>query len=157
LQAAPQGRVITVSSNSHRGMPLQLKWLTRPPLYFILLAYKTAKLCNVLFTYEFNRRYADTRMRAFALDPGLVDTGIGQKTESSLVGSFWKLRRSGGASPELPADGILHLAANPELQQATEYYWLRTRQPKPPSRYALDEQVAARLWTLSEDLCGVSR
>ena len=157
LQAAPLGRVITVSSNSHRGMPLQLKWLTRPPLYFFHLAYKTAKLCNVLFTYEFNRRYADTRMRAFAFDPGLVDTGIGQKTPSGLVSLGWSFRRRAGASPELPADGILHLAANPDLQQATEYYWLRTRQPKPPSRYALDEQAAARLWALSEDLCGVSR
>jgi NAD(P)-dependent dehydrogenase (short-subunit alcohol dehydrogenase family) len=156
LQAAPLGRVITVSSNNHRLAWLKLAWLNRPPLYFILWAYANAKLCNVLFTYEFNRRFAGTRMRAFALDPGLVDTGIGQKSSSGLVDWVWGLRRRGGASPELPADGILHLAANPELQQATEYYWLRTRQPKPPSRQAQDEKAAAELWALSEDLCRVS-
>lgn len=156
LRMAPLGRVITVSSNNHRMAWLNLQWLNRPPIYFILWTYANSKLCNVLFTYEFNRRYADTRMRAFAFDPGLVDTGIGQKSNSSLIDLVWGLRRRGGASPELPADGILHLAANPDLQHVKEYYWLRTRQPKPPSRQAQDAKLAAGLWALSEDLCGVS-
>ncbi len=155
LKAAPQGRVVTVTSNNHRLAWLNLTWLVRPPLYFILWAYANAKLCNVLFTYEFNRRYAETRMRAFALDPGLVDTGIGQKSSSGLVDWVWGLRRRGGASPQIPADGILHLVANPDLQQASQYYWLRTRQSKAPSRFALDERAAAELWAISEQACGV--
>ena len=44
---------------------------------------------------------------------------------------------------------------NPDLQQASQYYWLRTRQPKAPSRFALDEQAAADLWELSQKFCGL--
>jgi len=155
LLAAPHGRVITVSSKSHYGAHLNLRWLNRPPLYFILWAYQSAKLCNVLFTYEFNRRFRQTRLRAFALDPGLVDTAIGQKSKSGLVGLVWKLRRGGGASPEVPAAALCRMAADPALQKVEEYYWLRSYQPQPPSRAARDARLAAGLWQLSEELCGV--
>ncbi len=154
LRAAPGGRVITVSSNSHYNTRLNLKTLNQPLFYNGLLAYKISKLCNVLFTYEFNRRAAGSQLHAFAVDPGLVDTGIGQKGTGRLVSWFWGLRRRGGQPPEVPARTVLHLSADPGVLNAAVHYWYDLH-PKAPSRYAQREDVARRLWAFSCQLCNL--
>ena len=101
LERGVPGRVVTVSSGSHRHTAIN--W--RDPMlsrgYTSLRAYRQSKLANVLFTTEFNRRYAQTTgVRAYAFDPGLVRTDIGCKSSSGIEHLVWRLRsRSRGASP----------------------------------------------------------
>jgi len=155
LQAAPFARVVTVSSDSHRGA--RIDWAD-PQLrhtYNGLRAYSNTKLANILFTAELNRRLGvNARVRAFAADPGLVKTDIGMKGTPSLVRWAWRLRRSGGSRPEVPARGIVYLLGEPALQTAAHWYW-KEGQPIPPSRAASDESSAARLWQFSAQLCGI--
>ncbi len=156
LQAAPAGRVVTVSSGSHYGM--RIDWAD-PQLrrhYNGLRAYGSTKLANVLFTLELNRRLGPaSRLRAFAADPGLVKTDIGFKGTPAIVRWVWRQRRAAGIPPEESARGIVYLLTEPSIQDSGEIYWQHGR-PKTASRHALDGESAARLWSLSESMCGLA-
>ncbi|HWR66658.1 MAG TPA: SDR family NAD(P)-dependent oxidoreductase [Bellilinea sp.] len=155
LRAAPAARILTVSSNSHRNMRMFWGDVMLRRFFNPLLAYKQSKLANVLFTAEFNRRFTgSTAMRAFAIDPGLVNTEIGMKNNRGLVFWVWNMRRKQGASPDLPAKTIAMVASEPDLDPPDGLYWKNMRSI-PPSAYALRPFEADRLWRLSERLCGI--
>ena len=154
LKASPLSRVVTVSSGSHYHTHLRWDDIQLRRRYNGLLAYKQTKLANVLFTAEFNRR-VNTRVRAFAADPGLVNTDIGAKTDSILSRWIWNIRRKGGISANESAKGIVFLVSEPCLQDSQEIYWLHGK-PKSPNPYALDAEMARRLWELSEKMCALT-
>ncbi len=156
LQAAEAGRVVTVSSGSHYGT--RLNW-DDPQLrrrYNGLKAYSSTKLANVLFTLELNRRLGPgSHLRAFCADPGLVKTDIGFKGTPAIVRWVWQQRRAAGIPPEESARGIVYLLTEPSIHNSGEIYWQHGR-PKPASRFALNHESAARLWKLSESMCGLA-
>ncbi len=155
LQAAPAARILTVSSRSHRNMRILWGDVMLRRFYNPLLAYKQSKLANVLFTAEFNRRLVGaTRIRAYAIDPGLVNTEIGSKNTHGIVRWAWNLRRKQGADPSVPARTIAMVASQPKLDPPDGIYW-RDCRTIAPSRYALREDEAKKLWALSEQLCGL--
>ena len=155
LQAAPAGRVVTVSSGSHYHTRLKWNDLQLRRGYSGLRAYKQTKLATVLFTAEFNRRLGgESPLRAFAADPGLVFTDMGFKGNPALARWVWGLRRRSGVSPQESARGVVFLATEPTIQNSPEIYW-KDSYPKAPNPYALDEGAAKRLWDLSEQMCGI--
>jgi len=153
LQRSGAGRVLTVSSASHRWMGMIWGDVMLRRWYHSLLAYKQSKLANVLFTVEFNRRFAGQGVRAFAVDPGLVNTEIGLKGMRGLERWFWEQRRKGGTPPEQPAQTLVYLAEAQDVEPAP--YW-KDCKPLRPSPYALRPEAGARLWALSAQLCGLS-
>lgn len=156
LQAAPAARVITVSSDSHYWGRLNEQDPQLRRRYNGLHAYENTKLANVLFTLELNRSLgAESTVRAYAVDPGLVNTEIGMKGTPALVAWAWKIRRSGGTSPAVPAHGMVTLLTEPSFQNSTEVYW-KDGHPKQASRRALEPKSAAWLWNFSEKLCGLN-
>jgi NAD(P)-dependent dehydrogenase (short-subunit alcohol dehydrogenase family) len=156
LAQAPRARVITVSSGSHYNTQLNWHDIQLRRHYNPLRAYNQTKLANVLFTFECNRRFAGTtHVRAFAADPGLVNTQIGLKSNSFLARWVWDIRRRGGVSPESAAEGLVFLATEPSIQDSPEIYW-KNGKPKRPSVHALNPQSAKQLWELSAQMCGVS-
>ncbi|MCJ7551891.1 MAG: hypothetical protein MUQ30_19655 [Anaerolineae bacterium] len=92
-------------------------------------------------------------MRAYAADPGLVNTSIGLRGTGGLARTVWQWR-SRGTSPEVAAETVVFLATDPSVGDSAEIYWKACR-PKAPSAYAQREDKAARLWELSARLCGV--
>ncbi len=155
LKQAPMARVVTVSSGSHYGAKLNWEDIQLRRHYNPLRAYGQTKLANVLFTLELNRRLGrGSSVRAFAADPGLVNTEIGLKSNSFLARWAWDIRRRGGITPEESARGIVFLATEPSIQEADAVYWLHGR-PKVPSNYALNGEAAAQLWKVSAQMCGV--
>jgi NAD(P)-dependent dehydrogenase (short-subunit alcohol dehydrogenase family) len=155
LQAAPAGRVVTVSSGSHYHTRLKWKDIQLRHGYNCLLAYKQTKLANVLFTAELNRRLENkSSLRAFAADPGLVFTEMGFKGNPALVRWIWDRRRRAGVPPQQSARGVVYLATEVSIQNSPEIYW-KDSHPKAPDRYALNEEAARRLWNLSEQMCGI--
>ena len=151
LKASTVSRVVNVSSGSHYHTRLRWDDIQLRRRYNGLQAYKQTKLANVLFTAEFNRR-VDRTVRAFAADPGLVNTDIGSKSDSVISRWIWSIRRRGGISADESAKGIVFLVCDPSIQEANEIYWLHGK-PKSPSAYSLDADVARRLWELSEKMC----
>jgi NAD(P)-dependent dehydrogenase (short-subunit alcohol dehydrogenase family) len=155
LRAAEAGRVVTVSSMSHYLGRMHWDDIQLRRRYNGLRAYRQTKLANVLFTLELNRRMGtQSNLRAFAADPGLVNTDIGAKGNPGFVGWFWKRRAAGGISPEKSAGGLVYLLGEPTIQHAPEIYW-KHGVPKTPAKRALDEDSARRLWALSKQMCGI--
>jgi len=154
LSGSKDGRVITVSSDSHYNTILIPEKAKNPALYFGLTAYKVSKLCNVLFSREFNRRNAGKSPRAFAVDPGLVNTEIGMKDTGGLAQLVWRSRKKLGVPPEEPAATIAFLASDPEVIHSSEIYWHDSK-PKNPSRNSNDLELARRLWRESCKLTSI--
>lgn len=155
MEKSAIARVLTVSSASHRGTRIHWNDLMNRKRYSCLQAYKQSKLCNVLFTAEWNRRINGSSVRAYAVDPGLVDTAIGSKNTGGLVSWFWQLRRQHGLSPNQAAATIVWLCKMPAGWQSDSIYFRNCR-PDQPSRSALNEAYGRRLWTLSGRLSGLS-
>jgi NAD(P)-dependent dehydrogenase (short-subunit alcohol dehydrogenase family) len=156
LQAAPMARVVTVSSGSHRKGRIHWDDVQLQRRYNGLRAYEQSKLANILFTLELNRRMGGkSSIKAFAANPGLVNTDIGVKGNPGLVGWLWKQRASDGISPEETAPGLAYLVNEPSIQHAQEIYW-KHGAPQEPKPNALDQEAARRLWELSKKMCGIS-
>lgn len=157
LEAGRPARVITVGSGSHRGARMHWDDPMYSRGYHTLRAYRQSKLANVLFSAEFNRRYAGrSQVRAYVFDPGLVRTDIGTKSSSGIEALVWKLRSRSrrAAAPELPAVHLAELALAPALVDPQAIYRYLDR-PVAPDPAGLDPESGARLWALSERLCGV--
>jgi len=155
LRASPWARVVTVSSGSHRQGKLDWEDIQLLRHYSPLKAYSLTKLANVLFTLELNRRLGrDSNVRAFAADPGLVNTGIGLKSNSFIARAVWDIRRRGGVTPRQSAAGIAYLASEPALRTSNEIYW-KDAKPVRPSERASNPQAARQLWELSSQMCGI--
>jgi len=156
LGKRPGSRVITVSSGSHYGARLNWGDIQGLGRYNPLRAYKHSKLANVLFTAELNRRLAPAALvRALAADPGLVNTGIGEKSPSRIAQSIWRLRRKKGLDPAQSADGIVQLFFEEDSRIQEGIYWKHGK-PKKPNPFALDRDYGWRLWEISAQMTGIS-
>lgn len=154
LSRSVDGRVLTVSSNSHYHARVDPAHVHDPRIYIGLWTYGVSKLCNVLFSAEFNRRSDHASLHTWVVDPGLVNTDIALKDGGVLSSLVWRVRQKQGTSPEAPSRTILHLASAPLDQIFGDLYW-KNSQPQPPSRTALNPDLAYRLWQESCRLTGI--
>lgn len=145
------GRVIMTGSASHRGARLRWNDVMLKGGYRPLAAYKQSKLCNLLFAKGLNDRFSP-QVHAYVVDPGLVKTDIGNKQTGRLVNLIWSLRKHQGVSPAVPARTYCYLCGQSGAPEGLYYYQCCSRD--------YDRQVtsqnADRLFSLSEQLCGVS-
>jgi NAD(P)-dependent dehydrogenase (short-subunit alcohol dehydrogenase family) len=156
LEASPTARVITVSSGSHYRTRIHWKDVFMRKHYSCLMAYKQAKLANVMFCTELNRRLGSlgSAVRAFAADPGLVHTDIGLKGTAGIERWVWSRRSNGGDPPEKPAKALTYLACEPSLQKTAHVYWKDCR-PLKPSKYSQNSNEAARLGNCRKSCAGL--
>jgi NAD(P)-dependent dehydrogenase (short-subunit alcohol dehydrogenase family) len=154
LQKAKDGRVATVSSDSHYRTFLRPEDIRKPLLFISLWQYKVSKLANVLFTLEFNRRHQGTNLRAFAVDPGLVNTEIGLKGTDALSQFIWRLRQKSAVDAIEPARTILFVSGDRDAAKMNAIYW-HDSAPKRSSGPAMDTDLARRLWVESCKICNI--
>ncbi|WP_156687737.1 SDR family NAD(P)-dependent oxidoreductase [Mycobacterium sp. Marseille-P9652] len=163
LLPVPGSRVVTVSSMGHRILADihfdDLQWERR---YNRVAAYGQAKLANLLFTYELQRRLAPHGTTiAAAAHPGGSNTELGRYTPAAfrpLVNVFFNLIAQDAAMGALPT---LRAATDPGVLGG-QYYgpdgFAETRgHPKLVSSSAKshDAEMQRRLWAVSEELTGV--
>lgn len=157
LERSGAARIITTSSGSHYRTRMRWRDVMHRVRYGCLAAYKQSKLANVLFTNELNRRLRPSSgIRSFAVDPGLVNTAIGEKGTSVVVRWAWRMRRRKGVSPDEAAATFVHLATCLCLEDDRASYWKECR-PRRPSPFTEREDAMLRLWELSERLCSPAR
>ncbi len=155
-------RVVTVSSVGHRILArihfddpqLQRK-------YNRVEAYGQSKLANLMFTYDLQRRLKlkGAPTIALAAHPGFADTELMRYIPSFIPAFMWKpvtQPADKGALPTLRAatdptaqggqyygpDGIGEVKGNPKVVKS--------------SAQSHDEDIQRRLWSLSEELTGVT-
>jgi NAD(P)-dependent dehydrogenase (short-subunit alcohol dehydrogenase family) len=157
LLAVPGSRVVTVSSNGHRMGQIRFDDLQSERSYSRAGAYGQAKLANLLFTYELQRRLAGTNTIATAAHPGSSATELGRNLPRIVEWGFGLTVQSSemGALPQLRA------ATDPSVLGG-QYYgpsgFLQTRgYPKLVNSNGRSHDIAAqrRLWAVSEALTGV--
>jgi len=145
------GRIIMTCSNSHRGQKMHWDDVMLKKGYNPLTAYKQSKLCNILFARGLNDRFASGGVRAYAVEPGLVKTDIGNKETGGLVNLIWTLRKRHGVSPDVPAETFAYLCG--EESNPCGLYYRGSREEKYSSE--VTRESAERLFRLSEKLCGI--
>jgi len=164
-----ESRVVTQSSGAHTAGTMDFDDLQSERSYGKWSAYGRSKLANLLFAYELQRRLAESPLDtvSVACHPGYADTELqfrgpreegstvrmaGMKVANALFGQ--SARR--GALPMLYAatsddviggeyvgpGGLLNMRGYPEFQSS--------------NADSNDEADAQRLWSVSEELTGVS-
>ncbi|OBG52037.1 MULTISPECIES: SDR family NAD(P)-dependent oxidoreductase [unclassified Mycobacterium] len=164
LLPVPGSRVVTVSSVGHRILAdIHFDDLQWERSYNRVAAYGQAKLANLLFTYELQRRLAPRGTTiATAAHPGGSNTELGRYTPTAfrpLVNVFFSVIAQDAAMGALPT---LRAATDPAVLGG-QYYgpdgFAETRgYPKLVSSSAKshDAERQRRLWAVSEELTGVT-
>ena len=169
LAKANGARVISVSSRGHQiaGVDLaDIDFVRRP--YERWVAYGQSKTANVLFALELDRRGRDEGIRAFSLHPGQVLTNLARHLSDADLAGFDALDENGDPivdpdkgmkTPQQGAATSLWAATSPLLEGKGGLYLEDCNiasvhsgdaGQKGVAPYAIDPEIAARLWELSE-------
>lgn len=149
LREAPEPRIVNVSSLAYLQGKLDTQRLREwPGAYNGLQAYAQSKLCNVLFTVEWAKRFPE--IPANALHPGVIGTRFGAKNSRILERALWLLSRPFMAKPEAGARTSIFLAGNPEVQGVTGAFFDEKQRKRNIAAKALEHDGARILWEKSE-------
>jgi NAD(P)-dependent dehydrogenase (short-subunit alcohol dehydrogenase family) len=163
IVAAPGSRVVTVSSVGHRFARKGIRFddLQWEKDYSRVGAYGQAKLANLMFTYELQRRLRGTGTIAAAAHPG------GSRTELTrnlppLLGAVTKLAEPLFQPAEMGALPQLRAATDPGVIGGQYFgpdgFGEQRGYPVVVASTRVSHDIAAqkRLWTVSEELTGVT-
>jgi NAD(P)-dependent dehydrogenase (short-subunit alcohol dehydrogenase family) len=163
----PQARVVTASSWGHNFGVMDFDNLDAEKDYDPGMAYAHSKLANILFTYELQRWFEGAGVDAIAaaVHPGWTATNLPDGWTATNQPVSWRIIRMLhpliGQKPEMGALPTLYAATAPDAQGGGYYgpgRWggLRGSPAKVRSSdRSYDTAVAAKLWTVSEELTGV--
>ena len=159
IKKTPSSRIVNVSSTAHKIGKLNfddLNWETRP--YKKMRSYGDSKLANLYFSKELQRRLNEESSGVIVASahPGASSTPL---TRHSL---FFRILSLIVQSSEMGALPTLYAAVGPDIQgndyigpggfQETRGYPKKVE----PAEHAKDDDVAAKLWDVSEKMTGVS-
>ena len=165
LLRGEQPRVVTVSSFEHKGGRLDFDDLQLEHGYTPRKAYQQSKLANTVFGLEFDRRLraAGSPVRSVLAHPGYSATNLQSTGPSGLAAFLMRISNAliaqdaeRGALPQLYA------ATAPDVQGGQFYgpSGFREMRGGPTEVHAIpaayDPEVGRRLWTVSEQLTGVT-
>jgi NAD(P)-dependent dehydrogenase (short-subunit alcohol dehydrogenase family) len=165
LLSTPGARVVTVSSTAHKFGRINFDDLQSDRSYWRWVRYSQSKLANLLFALELDRRLraAGSDLLSVAAHPGYAATNLQfaatpsrvERIGSAVLNRVVAQDAEHGALPTLYAatadlpggafvgpDGFQEMRGHPTLVK--------------PTRAARDPDTARRLWTVSEELTGVT-
>jgi NAD(P)-dependent dehydrogenase (short-subunit alcohol dehydrogenase family) len=149
LSAAPQGRIVNVSSRAHFTVK-HLDWTLLERRTTSARSrfheYAVSKLMNVLHAKELARQLAETRVTTYSVHPGTVASNIWRSIPWPIrpLMTAFMLPNEEGAKTQI------YCATAPELSTASGRYYEKCREV-PPSPLANDEALARELFARSEE------
>jgi NAD(P)-dependent dehydrogenase (short-subunit alcohol dehydrogenase family) len=159
--AVPGSRVVTVSSQGHRFVRgIRFDDLQWERSYSRVGAYGQAKLANLLFTYELQRRLQGTNSIAVAAHPGGSRTELTRNVPPLIAAVTRPLERF-MQSADMGALPTLRAATDPGVLGGQYYgpdgFGEQRGYPKLVASSAASHDTAAqrRLWAVSEELTSV--
>jgi NAD(P)-dependent dehydrogenase (short-subunit alcohol dehydrogenase family) len=151
LKASAPARVVTVSSEAHRGARMHWDDLQfRAHKYRSFKAYGQSKLANILFTYELARKLEGSGVTANTLHPGVIASGFGH-TYPGPVSMLLKVVSPFLLTPEEGAATTVYLASSPEVEGVTGQYFSKCR-PVRSNAVSYDVASQRKLWALSVEM-----
>ena len=154
VEAAPQGRVVVLSSWGYNWAPesgIEFDNLSGEENYEPNRAYGQSKLANGLFSLELARRLEGTGTTSNSVHPGIINTELGRhmsrgmRLMADLFGwAFMKSVEAGAAT-------TCYVATAPQLAGVTGHYFSDCNAEIPGPRMR-DQAMAERLWQVSEEL-----
>ena len=169
LLDTPASRVVSVSSQGHRPGRIDLDDLNSDRSYSAWGAYFQSKLANLLFTNELQRRFvaAGADSIAVAAHPGASRTNLGNESAGGVLSAVMErtrplLERVMSQDAEMGALPTLRAATDPDVAGGDYYGPAGLGEMKGhPTRVGMssrakDEDVARRLWEISEHLTEVT-
>jgi NAD(P)-dependent dehydrogenase (short-subunit alcohol dehydrogenase family) len=176
---AGSGRVVTVSSEAHRGgdvptrqrtdesgsesgLDLDLEALRSTAGYSGWDAYCRSKLANVLFTTELAERLDPATVTANCCHPGVVlGSGFTRNMALPARAMTWVLSRTPAWLPkpvvDTPAEAAAtqtYLAVSHDVADVTGAYFKQCEQAEPAGK-ATDTELGRALWEASAELAGL--
>jgi NAD(P)-dependent dehydrogenase (short-subunit alcohol dehydrogenase family) len=155
IRPSVPARIVNVASDAHKGASINFDDLQSRRRYSGWRAYQQSKLANILFTYELARRLDGTGVTVNTLHPGFVRTNF-FKDFQGWTG--WLIRKSAdliALTPEQGARTSIYLASSPDVAGVTGRYFVKEKAVA-SSAASQDQDVAQRLWRVSEELTGIN-
>jgi NAD(P)-dependent dehydrogenase (short-subunit alcohol dehydrogenase family) len=123
--------------------------------YRPVAAYSNAKLAQILFARELDRRYGPRGLASVCFDPGNISTNFAREPGAALrwvhLPLLGQLMLS---SPEKGADTLVYLAqGTPGTDFPTGEYFARRKVTR-ANKHAYDDHLAAALWDRSVAMAG---
>ncbi|KQX23586.1 MULTISPECIES: SDR family oxidoreductase [unclassified Sphingomonas] len=153
LRASAPARIITIASEVHRKALFDFDDPNLARNYTVTGALAQSKLANILFTRALARRIEGSGVEAYAVHPGHVRTAFTRDLRGWFK-IFVAILRIRFLSPDEGAKTAVHLASAPSLPGGNGGYFDDCAAVR-PSDHACDEDVAERLWSLSETMTGM--
>jgi len=152
LKAGQPSRVVNVASRAHTRVKRLDERIVRGPTrgLFGWREYCNSKLANMLFSSELARRMSESRVRVYALHPGVVATDLWRHLPGPISGVMTRFMTSAQAG----AETTLYCATSPRCSDETGLYYARC-QVTAPSAAALDAAAALTLWESSAAWVGL--
>jgi NAD(P)-dependent dehydrogenase (short-subunit alcohol dehydrogenase family) len=154
VQAAPQGRVVVVSSFGYKWAPaggIEFDNLSGERGYEPNKMYGQSKLANHLYVRQLTQQFEGTPTTANSVHPGIINTNLGrhfpkwQLAMAKLIGwTFMKPVEAGAATQT-------YVATAPQLEGVSGYYFADCN-PEVPDGEMENPELAAKLWDVSVDL-----
>jgi len=164
VERADGGRIVTVSSNEHKGGHINFDDLQFERGYTPRAAYQRSKLANAIFAIELDRRLRSAHSPAISVfaHPGYSATNLQSTGPTGLLKAILAISNRVLAQPaERGALPTLYAATAPGVQGGMYFGPDGPAEmrgfPKPvkaiPAAY--DRETGSRLWQVSEQLTGV--
>jgi NAD(P)-dependent dehydrogenase (short-subunit alcohol dehydrogenase family) len=152
LRHSAPARIVTTSSEAHRGARIPFGDFGADRSYHGFRRYGETKLANILFTVELARRLQGTGVTANCFHPGLVATGF-NRNNGTLMRLAMILAMPFSRSAARGADTLVWLVDSPDVATESGGYFADRRRvaPAPPAR---DTDAALWLWESSEEQAG---
>ncbi len=165
LKRSAPARVITVSSQLHvpgyGGGPrpdFDYDNLKAEKYYNAQVFYKNAKLANMWFAYELQRRLAGSGVTSNAICPGFVPASIAERRKSLVKRWLYRevlARMPFARSLEQASSSYLFVATDPRYESVGGKFIVDCKEI-PSSNDSYAEEKAQHLWEISRKWCNLA-
>lgn len=157
LKHSAPSRIIVVSSKLYKYGEINFDDLNSEQSYDKAFAYARSKLANLLFTLELSHRLEETGVTVNALTPGIVRTNLGRHVHIPMLMKplFNLASRAFFKSPEEGAQTSIYLACSPDVEGVQGKCFANCHEEQLLAK-ATDEEVAKKLWDISEVMVGIT-
>ncbi|KAG8122557.1 hypothetical protein E2320_018048 [Naja naja] len=156
LKRCAPSRIVILASSAHTSAKFDLATLNKPSKWMMKGAesYCNSKLANILHARELAKQLEGTNVTCYAVHPGVVNTEITRSHPWWTLWLVWIMKLF-IRNCEAGAQTSIYCATEEGIERLSGRYFVDCR-PKVPSPQACDDQLAKKLWELSERLLGLS-